>query len=209
MAAMAILAFRKESLGLKGVTIPRYLSNAIKVCKTTETHTITSCNGPTNWHKNSPRGQPLNSSAVRRGVRTMATNRSAIAMFIKKKLHGVHMLRFPRIVTITMVLPISPVIITKARRTVRIAFYKPRWSPVTDLNNEKCLFGYTDKRFFCECLQSGIENICAPRGGGISQQSFILWSSAPPGRRRWGLPHMGHIGMCCCEGCGFKQFTLG
>ena len=51
----------------------------------------------------------------------MATNRSAIAMFIKKKLRRVHMLRFPRIVTITMVLPISPVIITKARRTVRIA----------------------------------------------------------------------------------------
>ena len=46
------------------------------------------------------------------------------------------------------------------------------------LKQWKVFFGYTDKRFFCECLQSRMENICAPRGGGIPQQSFILWSSA-------------------------------
>ena len=35
-------------------------------------------------------------------------------------------------------------------------------------------FGYTDKKFFCECLQSGIENICAPRGRRNSAAKFYL-----------------------------------
>ena len=35
-------------------------------------------------------------------------------------------------------------------------------------------FGYTDKKFFCECLQSGIENICAPRGRRNSAAKYYL-----------------------------------
>ena len=46
------------------------------------------------------------------------------------------------------------------------------------LEQWKVFFGYTNKRFFCEFLPSGIENICAPGEGGIPQQSFILWNSA-------------------------------
>ena len=36
------------------------------------------------------------------------------------------------------------------------------------------LFGYTDKRFFCECLQPGIENICGPRGRRNSAAKIYL-----------------------------------
>ena len=42
------------------------------------------------------------------------------------------------------------------------------------LEQWKLFFGYTDKRFFCECLQSRIENICAPRGRRNSAAKFYL-----------------------------------
>lgn len=117
---MAILALRRESLVLNGVTITRYLSKAITVWLTTDTHTITSCSGPKNWQRKFPRGQPLKISAIRSGARRMATRRSEMAIFIINMLHGVHRLRFPQIVAITMVLPMKPASITNASKLTKI-----------------------------------------------------------------------------------------
>lgn len=118
MITMAILALLRDSFVLNGVTIPRCLSKAITVWVTAEMHTITSCSGPKNRHKNSPSGHPTNNSAIRSGVRMIATRRSATAMFIMNKLHGVHMLFFAATVTITMTLPIKPANITNAIKLI-------------------------------------------------------------------------------------------
>ena len=128
MSTIVILALLRESFALNGVTIPRCLSSAITVWVTAEMHTITSCRGPKNRHRNSPSGQPTNNSAIRSGVSIIDTKRSATAMFIMNRLHGVHMLFFAATVTITMTLPIKPANITNAIKQImtRMTFL-PLW----------------------------------------------------------------------------------
>ena len=74
----------------------------------------------------------------------------------------------------------------------------------------KVFFGYTDKQFFCECLQSEIEKICAPqlRSSSLTFYIFLLREKVPlfytvPSTDKWYPFQIPSLELCitfsCCK----------
>ena len=48
------------------------------------------------------------------------------------------------------------------------------------------------------------KHLCLPGEEEFRSKVLSCEALPPGGGGRWGLPHIGHIGMCSCEGCGFQ-----